>query len=280
MQPLNSYLICATPRSGSTLLCEALTNTGIAGSPQEYFEALKDTGLPRRPREYFETLENTEIIQLLGEYSRLDDQPVQPGLRDGSSYADYLAKVLEEGTTPNGVFGAKVMWGYFNDFIGNLRQIPAYRDLPIPTLLATAFPNLRYIWVTRRDKVQQAVSLWKAIQTWSWKEEESTLPTGSSPSARHKLVFHFEAIDHLVQQIVEHEACWQQYFKSNGIQPFIVVYEELTAAYEATSLKILEYLNIPVPENLALAERRMKKQADTLSEEWVQQYYDKKHYNF
>ncbi len=76
MQPNTSYLVCATPRSGSTLLCEALTNTGIAGQPKEYFEALKDTGLPRRPKEYFEGLENTDIMELLGDYFRLDDGPL------------------------------------------------------------------------------------------------------------------------------------------------------------------------------------------------------------
>src|SRR6266576_2925028 len=39
MQPNISYIICATPRSGSSLLCEALTNTGVAGKPKEYFGA-------------------------------------------------------------------------------------------------------------------------------------------------------------------------------------------------------------------------------------------------
>src|SRR5438046_662736 len=61
VQPQCSYLVCATPRSGSTLLCEALANTGIAGNPKEYFEALISTGLPRRPREYFEDVANTDI---------------------------------------------------------------------------------------------------------------------------------------------------------------------------------------------------------------------------
>jgi hypothetical protein len=31
MQPHTSYLVCGTPRCGSTLLCEALMNTGMAG---------------------------------------------------------------------------------------------------------------------------------------------------------------------------------------------------------------------------------------------------------
>ena len=43
MQLLCSYLICATPHSGSTLLCEALKNTGSAGWPEEYFAVVKNT---------------------------------------------------------------------------------------------------------------------------------------------------------------------------------------------------------------------------------------------
>ena len=272
MQPHSSYLICATPRSGSTLLCEALTNTGVAGNPKEYFETLKATGHPRRPAEYFETWNTTEIPELLGEYSLFDDDSIQPIIQDGSNYADYLAKVFEEGTTQNGVFGAKMMWGYFDDFISNLRQIPYYNNMPIPELLSVIFPRLHYIWVTRHDKVRQAVSLWRAIQTWTWKMEDSAQPMGTSSPRVHKLQFHVGAIDHLVQQLVVHEASWQGYFKECDVQPLTIVYEELEGAYEATSYKVLQYLNIPIPENHALSERRLKKQADTLSEEWVRQY--------
>src|SRR5579872_7291023 len=37
IQPQISYLVCGTPRCGSSLLCETLKNTGIAGRPEEYF---------------------------------------------------------------------------------------------------------------------------------------------------------------------------------------------------------------------------------------------------
>jgi LPS sulfotransferase NodH len=46
---LRSYLVCATQRSGSTLLCELLKGTRVAGRPEEYFEAKPDTGLPPLP---------------------------------------------------------------------------------------------------------------------------------------------------------------------------------------------------------------------------------------
>ena len=270
MEPHTSYLICATPRSGSTLLCEALDNTGIAGHPKEYFEALKETGLPRRPKEYFETLENSSVLELLGDYSRLEDVYGEPTFWDGAGYAQYLTSVLDEGTTPDGVFGAKMMWEYFGDFIDNIRQIPAYREMAVPDILATVFPNLHYIRVTRRDKVRQAVSLWKAIQTWSWQQDEQ-----ASPIDRHahkELMFHFEAIDHLVQRITAHDAAWEQFFADAGVQPCTVVYEELAGAYQETALNILQYLHIPVPEGLVFGERRMKQQADTLSDEWVRRY--------
>src|SRR5438045_4129167 len=40
-----SYMICATPRSGSSLLCELLAGSGAAGAPEEYFGPLRMAGL-------------------------------------------------------------------------------------------------------------------------------------------------------------------------------------------------------------------------------------------
>ena len=177
--------------------------------------------------------------------------------------------MFEEGTTPNGVFAAKVMWGYLYDFVGNLREIEVYRDMPVPELLATVFPDLRYIYVTRRDKVRQAVSLWKAIQNAVWGQQDGA----SAPQTDRKLVFHFEAIDHLLRTNADHEEAWRRYFTENDIQPFHVIYEDLTTSYERTALEILQYLHIDIPERVLFKERRMKKQADALSEEWVQAYH-------
>src|ERR1700730_3110376 len=197
VSPTCSYLVCATPRSGSTLLCEALTNTGLAGRPKEYFEALKASGQPRQPKEYFTELEDPELARILDEVPQL----VSPPHSITTDYPIYLTRVLEEGTTPNGVFGAKMMWGYFGDFLAHLHDIPTYGQMRVPELLATIFPNLHYLLVTRMDKVRQAVSLWRAIQTWTWREDEvedsPVLPTRPTDEPR----FHFEAIDHLVQQI-------------------------------------------------------------------------------
>ena len=270
MQPNLSYLVCATPRSGSTLLCEALITTGLAGHPKEYFEALKETGIPRAPSDYFRKSESAELRVLADTYAR--QGTTVPVLTGFANYAEYLAFALETGTTPNGVFGAKLMWGYLEDFLLYLREIPAYRDLPVHQLLSTIFPHLHYIHVFRADKVRQAISLWRAIQTWTWRQDQASLET-SSPQTTKEVVFHYEAINYLVQRIVSHEESWAQYFAEHDIQPFEVTYEELTSAYEETTVRILQYLSIPLPEKLVLVKPQMQRQSDALSEQWIEQYY-------
>jgi LPS sulfotransferase NodH len=242
MKPQISYVICAVQRSGSFLLCEALKNTGLAGCPEEYF--LNKEGWEESP------------------WAR------QHGVR---SRTDYLNLVFEQGTSSNGVFGTKVMWNYFHTMLSSLRELPEYKDLDAPQLMASLFPNVHYIWIVRQDKVRQAVSWAKAGQTdvYAW-------PKGETPVPTREPTFDFEFIDQLHHLILEGEAGWQSFFEECGVQPFKVVYEELVDAYEATALRILEYLTIPYPQNLIFGARRLQKQADALNETWVQRYIQMK----
>src|SRR5215208_481849 len=173
LQPKISYLVCATPRSGSTLLCKLLDATGVAGHPEEYFEALRHSGLPRRPHEYFDPERHANIVRRLA-FREMPDRPATPNeLWAPDTYERYVDWVLEQGSTANGVFGAKLMWGYLGDFAQLLRGIDGAAGLPLPALLERVFPGLRYVRITRRDKVRQAVSLWKAVQTQAWRRERA-----------------------------------------------------------------------------------------------------------
>jgi trehalose 2-sulfotransferase len=75
--PVRAYFVCATPRSGSGLLCRALARTGRAGAPAEYFNLRKI--LSRR-------------------------WGVDRGLDS------YLPALRARRTGENGVFGMKVHW--------------------------------------------------------------------------------------------------------------------------------------------------------------------------
>jgi LPS sulfotransferase NodH len=263
MTPMLSYLVCATPRSGSTLLCHALDQTAVAGHPAEYFEALSRSGLPRRPHEYFDPDRHANIVERLA-FREMPDEEAQPNpLWHPETYDQYLAWALEQGTTPNGVFGAKLMWGYLGDFAELLRGIDGMAERPLPELLARAFPGLRYIQITRQNKIRQAVSLWKAVQTQAWKRE-----AGEEASSPAELVFSFRAINYLVRLLTAHDASWDAYFLGLGHEPLKLTYEELAESTDAVLHRVLAHLGIPAPAGLVV-QARLSVQADEVSEEWV-----------
>jgi LPS sulfotransferase NodH len=272
MQPHTSYLICATQRSGSTLLCELLKNTYLAGYPEEYFDALKSTDVPQRPLEYFSGIIDEALADIFKAREHPDEELRQPP--PGMSYEQYVHAMIEKSTSPNGVFGTKVMANYFPDFISKLRDIPGYHDLPTPSLLSTLFPNLHYIFVTRRDKIGQAISLWKGLQTWVWRAEDTTDGGKRTPQ---ELTFHFGAIDRLVQQLEQNEQDWQRFFADHHIQPFTIVFEDFVMTQEETVRNVLQFLHIPIPPEIIFAPPRMQRQADELSAEWTRQYHTYKH---
>jgi LPS sulfotransferase NodH len=280
--PNLSYLICATPRSGSTLLSQALRDTGIAGFPEEHFEVLLETGRPRQPRDYFQRsndpevwalLDDPEFRGVLGEYGgRYAEHPARrdPDWRP-PDFEVLVEEALRRGTTENGVMGTKIMWAYFRDFVRLARRTPRLEGIRPCEVPAAVLPNLRrFVWIWREDTTRQAVSLWKALQTQQWRRDSDEDLDGRG------LRFHFAAVDHLKLRIDEHNAAWRAFFDRCGIEPLRIVYEEFVEDYEEKTLWLLNELGIPLPEGFAVAQPKMRRQADELSEEWVRLYNERK----
>ena len=175
------------------------------------------------------------------------------------------------------------MWGYFGDFVSLLRNVPAYRDLPLAELLPTVFPDLTFVRVVRANKVRQAVSLWKAVQTATWREDQASAKAasveddGSPPyrsfieEHRPQLRFHYRAIDHLLEQLLIEEASWDAFFEHSGIKPILVLYENFAADYETSTLNLLERLDLSPPDDFEF-EPRMKRQSDHVNDDWTKRY--------
>jgi LPS sulfotransferase NodH len=239
-----SLLVCATPRSGSTLLCALLDGTGVAGRPQEFFERLAHSGLPRQPREYFEGVDDAEILGLLA--------PTDPGEPDRD---DPIPHALVEGTTDNGVLAAKLMWAHLLDLAARLGRAPD------AALLRERFPDPRYVHVTRGDKVAQAVSLWRAVQTRAWRAGEVT-DTGDA-------VYHGRAIAHLAAQLGEQDDAWRAWFAANAIEPLTIVYEDLAADTRGATSAVLDHVGLGPAK---VPEPPLRRQRDDRSERWVERY--------
>lgn len=235
MKPHTSLIVCATPRTGSGLLCDALWNTGLAGRPDEYF-------CPSDEKEYSKAWGT-------------------------STYLDYFNKVIKEGTTPNGIFGLKIMWHHLNDFRERVSKISHYPNIEINNLFTILFPNNRYLWVTRRDKVCQAVSLYRARKTgfYRWYEEKSQ-------EKKKTLKFDYQAIDKLVHEIHRWERGWKRYFEVLGISPYTIVYErDLEYNIEGTVKGIAAYIDVTIPDDFA-PNSKYRKQRDEVTEDFVRLY--------
>jgi trehalose 2-sulfotransferase len=263
-----SYLVCATQRSGSTLLCELLKSTGVAGRPEEYFEAMRDTGVPPHPRDFLHGLAPTGV--------GIRDDPRPPQAPDYSSlagladYRQHLERTFARGTTPNGVFAAKLMFNQLDELYALAGRLPEFSGLEVAELLDRVFRGPRYLWISRRDVVRQAVSMWKALQTRTWRAaEHDSMDVGDPVQPQYR----FDAIDHLVRRFETEEHGWRTFFSWHGIEPLTIVYEdELIADPEGTVDRALEWLGIRRPRD-ARPDAPTRKQSDTGSDDWVAAYH-------
>lgn len=230
--PDRSYLVCATPRSGSSLLCGLLKSTGLAGNAEEYFWR--------------------------------DDEPFWTRRWGTSGFAAYLRAALDRTSTGNGVFAAKVMWGYADELFDKLRGLPGNADRTDGDCLHRAFPRLRLVHLTRTDVVAQAVSWARAAQTDQWY-------VAGAERDRHRPQFDADQIDALVRLIGEHEAAWDCWFAAHDFRPHLVRYEDLLADPAGAVRGVLDFLEIAYPPDLAVTPQT-ERQGDDLNAEWVRRY--------
>jgi trehalose 2-sulfotransferase len=219
-----------------------------------------------------------------------------------SGYPAFMERALEAGSTPNGVFGAKVMWGYFDDLVTRLawashvrvigdslrrgrtplsttrrrtlpqvlvRDIRSRRSPPmlVADLMDRQFPGLRYIHISRGDKLRQAVSRWRLRQTGVATVRGDDAPEAAPPR------FSFVGIERMRREIIAHEAAWGAFFRECGISPFEVVYEELEREPARVIETVLGDLGVVDAARIQPHPVALRKQSDGLSEEWVERYH-------
>jgi LPS sulfotransferase NodH len=243
--PRRTVLICTHPRSGSTLLGEALYFAGGLGCPLEYFHRGFRPGLAARWGE--------------------------PEL------GGYVDAAHRHRTDPGGTFAAKLFW---SDMAGMAAELdPArfahldaarpedvapgtYRELA--ALLAPIFPHAEQVHLERRDRVRQAVSGVTAMQTGLFR----VIPKTGTQPPKGEAEYDFGRIDGLVAYSDQCHAHWRNYFAATRTAPLSLTYEALTADYDAGVARVLAYLG----SNAAVPPARMQRQADAGNEAFVLRY--------
>lgn len=135
-KPTLRYLICSTPRSGSTLLGDYLARTGLAGSPLEY---LNDV--------YIATYRESV------------------GLR-ATTFRHYIDDLERRRSSSNHVFGMKAHFA---------QMIEAFKKVDIQVMNSFLEMFDRFIIIERRDKIAQAVSWFRALKTGIWSSKHAEL---------------------------------------------------------------------------------------------------------
>lgn len=273
--PSRGYLICCLQRTGSTLLAKALTRTGVAGCPLEYFNPWEQ--------------QSSWMRKILG----------------NSTVVDGLPRILNAGTSSNGLFGAKVQWNHFR-YVGmsingewrDCERVAPYKHLVSQSrklislaaaheslrsrfpdfraetaalaLLQASVPDLRVIWLRRQNMVARAISHVRALQTGLWFRTSSE-PAASQPVESGRDNFDLARIHmfHCVGSF-EEESC-RRFLHEQKVSPHCVLYEDLVSDYETTIRRVLDFLdleseetNIPPPFFLKLS--------DATSDEWEHRY--------
>jgi len=225
-----SYIVASTDRCGSTFLCSMLWQTGVLGAPTEYWNLKRRSGPSQKKSVGLQMMERLDV----------------------SSPADYLKKLLACRTSKNGVFGAKA---HFFDFEQAFRQFPEMLDTLSP---------ITYIHIQRQDKVAQAVSMVKALQTGAW--------VSLAKPQTENLHYDKDLISKCLGFVERQNRDWARWFETHQIDPFVVTYENLIADTTGVVRSVVEFMGVRNDERREVPLPDFEKQGDETNEEWVARF--------
>lgn len=241
-----SYVLCSNPRSGTTLLCDLLAQTGVAGNPDSFFrqKSLQDW---------------------------CDDWQVSGPIdtRDQDFTRRYFDAMLAEGRGGTPVFGIRIMGA-------DLRFATAWLDSAFPghtsdaARFEAAFGPTCFIHLSRSDKLAEAVSYLRAEQTGLWHQRPDgtsleqiapTEPPGYDP----------DAITRRMTELAEYDQAWNAWFELEKIQPLRIGYEALAQDPQAILAQVLRFIGQD-PDRARAVTPRVRKLADDTNLDWIARY--------
>lgn len=218
-----SLVILTTPRSGSSWLSSLCRSTGRLGQPREWLTSLVRPASPHR----------------------IDLPPTGPDRADAFRAALALAA-----GTPNGAVGVKIITSVWEELPAALHAW-GIGDGRSDTWLARLFPRAAVLVLRRRDRVGQAISWWRAVQTgrfarFAHEAEGETMPPYDAAQLRAALadIVRFERIL---------DAAAESFRSHADATTMEVVYEDALLDPEGVVRRFADLAEIPLDPSLALS---------------------------
>lgn len=221
------YIICATQRSGSTLLCHLLSLTNKMGNPNEFLLQQRECELRRNNAE---------------------------------KYSSYVQRLLKQFASDNGVTGIKIMNTNFQMILSNLRKEVNDNSISDIDLINKVFYNPKFIFITRKDKLGQAISLSKAEQTGVMEKYQNL----NGKQVNKKFVITPFYIKSALTRVKKRESFWLDFFQDNNITPYTIVYEDIIKNCHYAMKDCLKFLDIVITDEKIpkLNQVKLRKQSD------------------
>ncbi len=230
-KPALSYLICTGCGAGGSLLAAGLSRCQGAGTPAEHFSRAR---IAQRRR------------------------AIAP-----ASEVEPFDKVVADAVAQNNVFAAQLSWEDCQELARILvAGTPAAAtggssDASLDQALRRRLGDVRYIWVSRNNKVAQAIACC-----------QSRAAPGSGQ-------FDWRQIEAAIALAQQDDLRWTSFFRSNRERVLHVVYENLIQEPEQTFKEVLAYLGAP-QDGLAVPSLALDARQEQQAREWEQRYWEMK----
>ncbi|MEX0807851.1 MAG: Stf0 family sulfotransferase [Dongiaceae bacterium] len=221
------YLLLSQARTGGTFLCEALVRSGMAGVPAEYLNPAAIAAMSKRL-----------------------------GAIGGIALAPLMQELERRRTTSNGVFGLHL----------HLEQLRKPLETPERSVQWLRRFD-RIILLVRRDKLAQAVSLERALQTSAWFQTADLREDRTAPSLeiRPKML-----TMHLVR-LFDQEALMRRSVAALGRPVLEIDYESLDSDFASLWSRVTEFLDLePIPVASVLPD--LERMRDASNDVMVERY--------
>jgi trehalose 2-sulfotransferase len=221
----------SSPRTGSSLLSGALADSGHAGRPLEFAhkKTLRENGNPEQ------TIEGLQA---------------------------YLCRIVENNTTPNGVFGMKMHFNQFHSLFGDGRH-----GLENGVSFMQKFQ--KFILIFREDKVLQAISEMLAMDTGVWNTPD---PDYAGSVGRELVTEDVPLIAKIMARQVWEEYSWRNLLIQLSLTFHEVSYESLTASPDGEAAGLCSYLAIDGLSAVSVRPKTIKLTDTSVTVEMKKQY--------
>lgn len=243
---VDSLILCTSPRSGSTLLCGLLAQTGLAGKPASYFH---------RPS--------------LAAWLEAHGLAGRAFASDHDALRATVDRAKTKGRAGTDVFALRLQSHSLPFFAQQLAVLHPNRPSD-RTRIEAEFGRTLFVYLHRADKLAQAISYVKADQSGLWHRasDGSELERVSPPQ---EPAYDRNAIADRVRQAKGDDAAWNAWFTSQAITPLQVGYDDLSSHPQVVVADILTALGQEPTQALNITPH-VAPLRDVLSAQWYARF--------